>query len=662
VWLLLAGRGFGKTRVANEWVRYRVESGQAQRIALVARTAADVRDVVVEGESGLLAISPPWNRPTYEPSKRRLTWPNGAIATTYSGDQPDQLRGPQHDTALADELAAWRYPEAWDQLMFGLRLGNDPRVVVATTPRPTPIVKKLAAHRRGVVTRGSTLENVANLAPVFLDNILETYQGTRLGRQELDAEILDDNPGALWKRDQIEALRVNAAPALKRVIVAVDPSATSGGDETGIVVAGIGADDQGYVIDDLSLQGSPHEWASRAVGAYHTQQADRLIGETNNGGEMVELTIRTVDKNVSYKGVHASRGKRTRAEPVAALYEQCLALGTLVETARGAIPIESVTTNDRVWTRKGLRRVLWSGQTGMLDTLRLYAGDHKLTCTADHPVHTARGFIRAGQLAPKCDILTTWKNTHVQNAELRFQGRADGARRVRRGDDGQPRANPLGCLSCFRGSDTTSRQTGTIAQDAIAETSCYTEQFGKPVTGQSLMDGIFTIETGIPRTMMLGTWSLLRQQSTRQNVTIGQVGKRRLEQGRARLEKTGGKDEHQWRLCASNVEGSSLLPPQEFASVPLPVTHGTGITAVENGPKLPVYNLMIADEPEFFANGILVHNCKVHHVGMFAELEDQMCDWVPDSGQPSPDRMDALVWALTELMLAPQVSRKMVTW
>jgi phage terminase large subunit-like protein len=173
-----------------------------------------------------------------------------------------------------------------------------------------------------VVTRGSTLENAANLAPVFLDNILETYQGTRLGRQELDAEILDDNPGALWKRDQIEALRVHAAPALKRVIVAVDPSATSGGDETGIVVAGIGADDQGYVIDDLSLQGSPHEWASRAVGAYHTQQADRLIGETNNGGEMVELTIRTVDKNVSYKGVHASRGKRTRAEPVAALYEQ----------------------------------------------------------------------------------------------------------------------------------------------------------------------------------------------------------------------------------------------------------------------------------------------------------------------------------------------------
>ena len=323
-WLVMAGRGFGKTRTCAEYIQSKAGGGACGRIALVGRTAADVRDVMVEGESGLLAIAPPWARPRYEPSKRRLTWPNGAMATTYTSEKPDQLRGPQHDGAWADELAAWRYPEAWDQLMFGLRLGTDPRCVVGTTPRPTRIIKELVADSTTYVTRGSTFDNRANLAPAFINQIVKRYQGTRLGRQELYAEVLDDNPGALWRREQLESLMVTKAPALQRIVVAIDPagSAQEGSDETGIVVAGRGVDGHLYVLDDLSLRGKPHAWAGQAVSAYHKYKADRIVAEVNNGGDMVEATIRTVDSSVPYKSVNASRGKVVRAEPVASLYEQ----------------------------------------------------------------------------------------------------------------------------------------------------------------------------------------------------------------------------------------------------------------------------------------------------------------------------------------------------
>jgi phage terminase large subunit-like protein len=328
IWLLLAGRGFGKTRCGAEWVREQAEAGRARRIALLAPTAADLRDVMIEGESGLLAIAPDERRPRYEPSKRRLTWPNGAIATGYSADEPERLRGPQHDAAWCDELAAWRYPEAWDMLMLGLRLGDDPRAVVTTTPRPVRLVRELLARAGGdvAVTRGSTFDNAANLAPAFLDQIVRRYQGTRLGRQELEAELLEDVPGALWSRDVFEraGFRVAAAPALRRIIVAIDPAVTSdeGADETGIIVAGIGADGHGYVLDDLSGRFAPVEWARRAVDAYRRHQADRIVAEVNNGGEMVAATVRAVDPNAAFKDVRASRGKVTRAEPVAALYEQ----------------------------------------------------------------------------------------------------------------------------------------------------------------------------------------------------------------------------------------------------------------------------------------------------------------------------------------------------
>ena len=269
VWLLLAGRGFGKTRTGAELIRARVAARTARRLALVAPTAADARDVMVEGESGILAISPWWDRPRYEPSKRRLTWPNGAIATFYSADEPERLRGPQHDAAWCDELASWRYPEAWDMLMFGLRLGADPRVVVTTTPRPTTLIRALVADPAVAVTRGTTYENRPNLAPDFIDQIVRKYQGTRLGRQEIDAEILDDVPGGLWKRGIIEARRTSTSPPLARVVVAIDPAATSGGcrrDRDHI--AGKDGEGHGWVLADLSGRYPPSEWAKTAVTAY----------------------------------------------------------------------------------------------------------------------------------------------------------------------------------------------------------------------------------------------------------------------------------------------------------------------------------------------------------------------------------------------------------
>ena len=327
IWLLLAGRGFGKTRAGAEFVRAEVEAGRARRVALVTSTAADGRDVVVEGESGLLAISNPWQRPLYEPSKRRLTWPNGAIGTLYSAEEADRLRGPQHDLAWADEIAAWADPSAWDQLMFGLRLGKHPRCVATTTPRPIKIIRDLIA-REGqdvAISRGTSYENRQNLAPAFFAEIVRRYEGTRIGRQELDAEVLNDTPGALWQREWIDEARVAVAPDdLVRVVVAVDPAVTSGedADETGIVVCAIDGDGHGYVLADLSGRYAPHEWAAKAIGAYHRYKADFVVAEVNQGGEMVAAVLRQVDPNVAFRSVHASRGKVTRAEPVSALYEQ----------------------------------------------------------------------------------------------------------------------------------------------------------------------------------------------------------------------------------------------------------------------------------------------------------------------------------------------------
>jgi phage terminase large subunit-like protein len=324
IWLLLAGRGFGKTRVGcQQLLKWKTEG--YKRFAIVAQTPAEARDVLVEGPAGILTISPPWDMPVYEPSKRRLTWKNGATATTYSGENPEQLRGPEHEKALVDELAKFKYPQdTWDNLMLGLRLGDNPQVVVTTTPKPIKTLKEIIAAKDTVITKGSTYENKANLAQKFYEYVVSKYEGTRLGRQELYAELLDDNPNALWQRSIIDENRKDKAPELMRVVVAIDPAVTSTeeSDEAGIIIAGLGYDGHGYVLDDASIQASPDTWAGIAVNKYYDWEADRIVAEKNNGGDLVEMVIRTKDSNVSYRGVWATRGKYVRAEPIAALYEQ----------------------------------------------------------------------------------------------------------------------------------------------------------------------------------------------------------------------------------------------------------------------------------------------------------------------------------------------------
>lgn len=314
-----------------------MERGDARRIGLIAQTAADVRDVIVEGESGLLAISPPWNRPKYEPSKRRLTWPNGAVATTYSGDEPDQLRGPQHDTVWADELAKWRYADdAWSNMEMGLRLGDDPRAIVTTTPRPIPLIKQLRDDTETVrpTTNLSTHINRQNVSERFVRRVIKKYSGTRLGRQELDAEILEDTPGALWTRSGIEASRIDTRqlPDLTRIVIGVDPSAGGVDGETGIIGAGKDSKEHGYLMGDFTSSGDPAEWAPAVIRAYIALGADAIVVETNNGGKMIAHVIRQTSVEIGgvlIRGAHlpikevwASRGKHTRAEPISMLWSQ----------------------------------------------------------------------------------------------------------------------------------------------------------------------------------------------------------------------------------------------------------------------------------------------------------------------------------------------------
>lgn len=343
-WLILAGRGFGKTRAGAEAIRAWVKSGKCKRIAFISETEADVRNVMIEGISGILSISPPFERPKYYSSHNKLVWPNGAEAHVFSADRYDQLRGPQFDGAWVDELAKFRHPqETWDQLSFSLRLSDNPQCIVTTTPRPIDLIKNLLKEEEVIVTRGSTFDNAANLSPKFLESIKKCYEGTRMGMQELYGELCSYMEGALWTQIQLERLKVAQAPLLQRIVVAIDPATTShtASDETGIVVVGLGHDQRCYVLEDLSGRMSPGEWARKAVNSYHRLKADRIVAETNKGGDMVERIIRSVDPTVSFKEVRATRGKFTRAEPVAALYEQ----GVVAHLMRGLEKLEHQMCN-----------------------------------------------------------------------------------------------------------------------------------------------------------------------------------------------------------------------------------------------------------------------------------------------------------------------------
>jgi phage terminase large subunit-like protein len=467
-WLLLAGRGAGKTRTGAEALRQLVcgstplAGTDYKRIAIVAETAADARDVMIEGPSGLLAIHPKQFRPTYQPSIRRLTWPNGAVAGIFNAVEPDQLRGPQQSLAWCDELAKWRYPvDTWDNLQFGMRIGDHPKVIITTTPRPLPILKKLIKDPTTFVTRGTTYDNRANLSAAFFETTVTKYEGTRLGRQELNAEFLEDAPGSLWRRDLIDAGRIKPAdlPPLRRVVIAIDPSFTSKekSDECGLIAAGVDAAKHGYILDDRSGVMTPLQWAQVAVEMYRFHKADRIVAEVNNGGDLVENNIKAVDPNVPFRAVHATRGKVIRAEPISTFYEQtpprvhhvgsfpiledqmvsfthdydrsqhgspdrmdaCLAAGSMVSTDRGLRPIERISSGDQVWTRRGLRTVLRAGMTSpsaTTITLSLSNGEN-LRLTAEHRIYVVgREWISVDALV--CgDILQTCKNRPLNSAK-----------------------------------------------------------------------------------------------------------------------------------------------------------------------------------------------------------------------------------------------------
>lgn len=337
IWVLMAGRGFGKTRSGAEWVREEVMSGRRRRLAFVGRTEADVRDIMVEGESGILAVCDRYKfSAKYQPSRRRVVFGNGAVAMLYSSREPDLLRGPQHDGYWADEVSTWLKTSTWSNLMFGMRLygpkGDGPRGVVTMTPRPTATVRAILKRRGMVLTGGTTYENRANLAEEFFGEIITDYEGTRLGRQELGGELLDQLEGALWSYDQIDDLRVEppaTAPAMTRVVVAVDPPGSSAGHgaECGIVVVGSGIDDHGYVLADYSGRYTPNEWGNMAWLAAEEWDADCVVYEVNFGGDMVLqnlITARIARKSPFRRivPVRATKGKLIRAEAPSALYEQ----------------------------------------------------------------------------------------------------------------------------------------------------------------------------------------------------------------------------------------------------------------------------------------------------------------------------------------------------
>jgi len=619
-WLLLAGRGFGKTRTGAEWVVKQASIHPGSRGALVAPTAADTRDIMVEGESGILACAPP-GLCAYEPSKRRVSFTNGSVLTLYSADEPDRLRGPQHHFAWADELASWRrLQRAWDMLQMTMRLGDHPRVCVTTTPRPIPLVKQLVKDQRCFTVRGSTYDNLHNLAPTFRDAVVARYEGTVLGRQELHADIIDDMPGALVSRETIEAHRVEDYPDLERTVIGLDPAGTGTGDRAGIVAVGY-AQGHCYVLGDVSAKLSARQTAARAWAMFDEYDADALVYETNFGKDWLTEVLTQVwheshgqFSTPPLRPVTAVKGKKLRAQPIAMRYEQgkihhvgdqpeledelCVIAGTLIETNQGHVPIEDVTTDHRVMTREGWAPVAWAGKTG---DARGLVGIHVLECvlwtTPEHPVYDAthRRFVPARSVQP--GQLLGVRHSPASTAFL-SHGVAGG--------------------TASQGSAT----TGTLRALSFTGLSL------KRTTGPLPMACTCTTATITRSIISCGTSNCSQPQSTSRSTHHGDSGTIRLSSA-VNAGKVNGSLENRSSGSVSDVAIRTGQPVQDPRTV-------VGTAEVRRTASVPVYNLTVADGylPEYYANGILVHNCT----------------WVPEESPNSPDRVDALVHAATDLV------------
>ncbi len=633
VWLILAGRGWGKSRTGAEWTREQVKAGLG-RLHLIAPTASDARDVMVEGESGLLSVC--WEhdrthagvlmgRPTYEPSKRRVTWANGAIATLFSAEEPERLRGPQCDSLWADELAAWKnMREAWNMAMFGLRLGTRPQTCITTTPKPLALIRELRDDPTTHVTRGSTFDNAANLAPSALERLKRDYEGTRLGRQELHAELLEEAEGALWSREMIEAARLQGPlPEMKRIVVAIDPAVTNKAESnlTGIVAAGLGHDDKGYILADASGRYSPDGWADKAIAQFKSLGADRFVAEGNQGGDLVRYTIQSRWQNAPVKIVHAARGKQARAEPVAALYEQgrvkhaapfteledqlCVHWASPIAVLGGEKIAAEIRKGDLVWTRSGLRPVLWSGCTGLRQTMVLTSSSgHQLRVTANHPIYVVgQGFKRCDQLAVGDKII----ECHTPLSDRIKHSRAN---------------------------DTSSKTTGTSGPAGRAAGGSFIAMFGKTLTARFRLAARYTTSTAIRLTTCWRTWlsSAAANTSTYTGLVVPSPS---MAPSAVPSERPSGRAENPLNANARNAGRSFYQRVSARNSAADPVVAVSTVAAIKASDPDVVWDISVDRDREFFASGILVHNCT----------------WEPLSGDASPDRLDAMVWAVTELML-----------
>jgi phage terminase large subunit-like protein len=666
-WLILAGRGWGKSRTAVEWSMSKARRYPGCRIAIVARTIADSRDTVIEGDSGLLtAISRDEYRghtedDGYNRSMGEIFLANGSRFKTFTSEKPWRLRGPQFNFALADEAAFWEDAHkgliadtTWQNLAIATRLPKRPewdneyrtQIVVATTPRPVALLKTndpdpsrtgLMQRENTIITRGRTSDNLANLSESYKQNVVIPLLGTRLGRQELDAELLEDNEGALWKREWIDETRITdpkLVPDLIRIVVGVDPAVTDGESsaQTGVIVAGAGKNGRGYVLGDFTLRASPMEAMKKVVEVYHAFDADRIVAEVNQGGDYIGMLLKTVDPDVPYSTVRATRGKAIRAEPVSSLYEQrrishvgsfpyledsmCFIAGTKITTTRGNVNIEDVTHDDLVLTRAGWRRVNAAGCTGVRDTVTVHMSNGvSVTCTPDHPVFVVgKNFTPASQLTSRDRIITCIETLSHDESENH------------RSHSSTTMVNGI----------TSGLVASTTALLVHVERGFFTATSMKTHMARYLMAGSSTMLTTTEKITTSATSKLCQNMIT--SHTTNKT--RSLEctpfpvNSKDEVQRKAGKNENNASSLSSAWNVAALFGLQacepRFAHVN--VGGVTVLSVQENVEPSTVYNLSVDNQPEYFANGILVHNCQ----------------WTP-LDKESPDRLDALVWSIFSL-------------